>query len=47
MLVFGNSKAMRPRTRRQTARLVRIDPDELWASHMGWLREASAGRIAA
>jgi hypothetical protein len=47
MLVFGNSKAMRPRTRRQTARLVRIDSDELWASHMGWLREATAGRIAA
>ncbi len=47
MLVFGNAKAMRPRTRRQTATASRIDPDELWASHMGWLREATAGRIAA
>ncbi len=47
MLVFGNAKTARPRTRRKTAPLARIDPDELWASHMGWLREATAGRIAA
>ena len=47
MLVFGNAKAMRPRTRRQTAPVSGIDPDELWASHMGWLREATASRIAA
>ena len=48
MLVFGNAKAMRPRTtRRQTAPVTTIDPDELWASHMGWLREATASRIAA
>jgi signal peptidase len=47
MLVFGNAKVMRPRTRRQTATVSRIDPDELWASHMGWLREATASRIAA
>jgi signal peptidase I len=47
MLVFGNAKAMRPRSRRQTAPLSRIDPDELWASHIGWLREATANRIAA
>ena len=47
MLVFGNAKVMRPRTRRQTAPLAMIDPDELWASHMGWLSEATAGRIAA
>ena len=47
MLVFGNVKAMRPRTRRQTAPVTTIDPDELWASHMGWLREATASRIAA
>jgi signal peptidase I len=47
MLVFGNTKTMRPRTRRQTATVSRIDPDELWASHMGWLREATASRIAA
>jgi signal peptidase len=46
MLVFGNAKSMRPRTRRQ-APVSRIDPEELWASHMGWLREATAGRIAA
>ena len=47
MLVFGNAKVMRPRTRRQMTPLARIDPDELWASHMGWLREATAGRVAA
>jgi signal peptidase I len=48
MLLFGNTKAMRPRTRRgQTAPVARIDPDELWASHIGWLREATASRIAA
>ena len=47
MLVFGNKKAMRPGTRRRTATLARIDPDELWASHIGWLREATASRIAA
>ena len=47
MLVFGNAKVMRPRTRPQMAPLARIDPDELWASHMGWLREATAGRVAA
>ena len=47
MLAFGNAKVMRPRTRRQTATVSRIDPDELWASHMGWLREATASRIAA
>jgi signal peptidase len=47
MLVFSNTKAMRPRSRRQTAQVARIDPDELWASHMGWLREATASRIAA
>ena len=47
MLIFGNTKAMRPRTRRQTAPVTKIDPDELWASHMGWLREATASRIAA
>jgi signal peptidase len=47
MLVFGNKKAMRPGTRRRTATLARIDPDELWASHIGWLREATATRIAA
>jgi len=48
MLVFGNAKAMRPRRpRRQTAPVSAIDPDELWASHMGWLRERTASRIAA
>lgn len=47
MLIFGNVKVMRPRTRRKTAMVSSIDPDELWASHMGWLREATASRIAA
>jgi signal peptidase len=50
MLVFGNAKAMRPRTRRRQAAPATAtgnDPDELWASHMGWLRESTARRIAA
>lgn len=47
MLLFGNAKSMRPRTSRQTAPVSGIDPEELWASHMGWLREATASQIAA
>ena len=47
MLVFGNVKAKRRQTRPETAPVARIDPDELWASHLGWLREATASRIAA
>jgi signal peptidase len=47
MLVFGNATAKGPRKRRQIAPVARIDTDELWASHVGWLREATAGRIAA
>ena len=47
MLVFGNTKAMRPRTSRQQKQPVTIDRDALWADHMGWLREATARRIAA
>jgi signal peptidase len=47
MLVFGNTTAKGPRKRRQIAPVARIDTDELWASHVGWLREATAGRIAA
>jgi len=48
MLVFGNTKAVRPKTRRrQTVPVARIDSDELWATHIGWLREATADRIAA
>jgi signal peptidase len=47
MLVFGNTKAMRPRRRRPTTQRVAIDHEELWASHVGWLREATARRLAA
>lgn len=47
MLVFGNAKTMRPRRRRQAAQRATIDRDELWASHIGWLRESTASRIAA
>jgi signal peptidase len=47
MLVFGNAKAFRPRTRRQARQPVMIDHEELWADHMGWLRESTARRIAA
>ena len=46
LLVFGNSKVARPRTRLRV-QPVAIDHDELWASHIGWLREATASRIAA
>jgi signal peptidase len=46
MLVFGNSKAAGPR-RRRIVLPAAVDHDELWASHIGWLREATAGRIAA
>jgi signal peptidase I len=47
MLVFGKSKTGRARTRRSIRQPATIDPDELWASHIGWLREASPERIAA
>jgi signal peptidase I len=43
-LVFGNTTARRPRQRR---RAEAIDAEELWTAHMGWLREATARRIAA
>jgi signal peptidase len=47
MLVFGKAKTARPRTRRRIAQPALIDPDKLWESHIGWLREATAERIAA
>jgi hypothetical protein len=45
--VFGKAKTARPRTRRRIAQPALIDPDKLWESHIGWLREATAERIAA
>lgn len=47
MLLLGNTKLMRPRIRRQATRRAPIDHEELWADHMGWLRESTARRIAA
>ena len=47
MLVFANAKTARPRTRRRTAQPATLDADELWESHVGWLREATARGIAA
>jgi signal peptidase len=47
MLVFSNAKVMRPRNRRRARQPVAIDHDELWATHIGWLRESTARRIAA
>jgi signal peptidase I len=47
MLVFSNTKAMRPRARRQARRPAATDHEELWADHVGWLRESMARRIAA
>ncbi|HEY7624551.1 MAG TPA: signal peptidase I [Candidatus Limnocylindria bacterium] len=41
-LIFGNAKPRRPRRR-----ITTIDPEEVWASHMGWLREANARRTVA
>lgn len=48
MLVLGNTKLLRPRSRR-TAMPARtaIDHEEVWADHLGWLRESTARRIAA
>jgi signal peptidase I len=46
MLVFGNAKALRPRTRRLTVQPVATDRDDVWANHLGWLSEATARRIA-
>ena len=47
MLAFSNAKVMRPRNRRQARQPVAIDHNELWATHIGWLREATGRRIAA
>jgi signal peptidase len=49
LLVFGNVAVARPAKRRArpAARVVTIDPDEVWASHMGWLREATVRETAA
>jgi signal peptidase I len=46
ILVFSNVKAARPRSRRQTAQVISIEHEELWASHIGWLREAAVRRVA-
>jgi signal peptidase len=46
ILVFSNVKAARPRSRRQTAQVIPIEHEELWASHIGWLREAAVRRVA-
>src|SRR5207247_10456585 len=44
LLVFGNVPVARPGRRRSrpAAPVVAHDIDELWASHIGWLREATA-----
>jgi hypothetical protein len=47
MLVFGNVTVARPQRRRQTAQVVKIDPDDLWAGHMLWLREATVRETVA
>ena len=47
MLIFGNATAMRPRIRRRAGKPVAIDHEELWATHLGWLREATARRVVA
>lgn len=47
MLVFGNARPARTRRQRTVPVTGPIDPDELWASHIGWLREATARRVAA
>ena len=46
ILVFSNVKVARPRSRRQTAQVIPIEHEELWASHIGWLREAAVRRVA-
>lgn len=47
MLGLGNLRIAWPRARQTAPVVVAIDPDELWASHIGWLREATARRVAA
>jgi signal peptidase I len=47
MLLLGNTKLLRPRTRRPAMARATIDHEEVWADHMGWLRESTARRIAA
>jgi signal peptidase I len=48
MLLLGNTKLLRPRTRRPAPqRRAKIDHEEVWADHIGWLRESTARRIAA
>jgi signal peptidase len=48
MLVLGNSTMMRPRKRRKAAaQPAAIEHEELWASHLGWLRESTVRRTAA
>jgi signal peptidase len=47
MLVFGNVTMARPQRRRQTAQVIKIDRDELWTSHMLWLREATVRETVA
>ena len=49
LLVFGNVTVALPGRRRSrpAAQVVAIDMDELWASHIGWLREAMARESAA
>jgi signal peptidase len=48
MLLLGNTKLSRPRSRRPAiAARPAIDHEELWADHLGWLRESTARRVAA
>ena len=48
MLLLGNTKILRPSSRRPaTQRRATIDHEDVWADHMGWLRESTARRIAA
>jgi signal peptidase I len=48
MLLLGNTKLLRPRIRRLAlSPRATIDHEEVWADHLGWLRESTARRIAA
>jgi signal peptidase len=48
LVVFGNGKwSVRARSRRWTLATVAVDTEELWANHVGWLRESTTRRTSA
>lgn len=46
-LVFTNARPVRRTSRRPAYAAVTVDADELWADHIGWLRERTARQVRA